>query len=159
MRNIGRIRLLTRSVYGCITRCSGEKLLMRREYQSVDVNSPCVTVGKAAIPSQIPFSSQTETIQMYVSTINGRFRSLTPCFFVIVAICCGGFEAADPALANFYPITTPTLHIIGKNDTIVTEERSRTLIRRCEDYRIEIHEGSKCSWQMAGLPFRIPKHC
>lgn len=60
-----------------------------------------------------------------------------------VAICCGGFEAADPTLANFYPVTTPTLHIIGKNDTIVTEERSRTLIRRCEDYRVEIHDGSR----------------
>ncbi|KAJ9111541.1 hypothetical protein QFC20_002514 [Naganishia adeliensis] len=68
------------------------------------------------------------------------------------AICCGGFEAADPALANFYPITTPTLHIIGKNDTIVTEERSRTLIRHCDDYRIEIHDGShfvpsKANWR------------
>ncbi|KAJ9096022.1 hypothetical protein QFC21_005386 [Naganishia friedmannii] len=58
------------------------------------------------------------------------------------AIFCGGFEATDPAFGSFYPITTPTLHIIGKNDTIVTEEKSKTLIRRCDDYRVEMHDGA-----------------
>jgi hypothetical protein len=33
------------------------------------------------------------------------------------------------------------LHIIGMNDTLVTEEKSRKLIVMCEDARVEFHEG------------------
>jgi hypothetical protein len=70
--------------------------------------------------------------------------------YLLVAICCGGFEAMDPAFASFYPVTTPTLHIIGKNDTIVTEEKSKTLIRRCDDYRVEMHDGG--TFRLVGCP-------
>lgn len=68
------------------------------------------------------------------------------------AILCGGFKAHDSALAKFYPLELPTLHVIGRNDVIVTEERSRTLVRECNDCRIEFHEGghfipSKANWR------------
>lgn len=148
-------------MHGCLARRSGKNFAYANNIPGSDATSLLLTIdGKAAIPSQISFSSETETLQVYAikSRLLSTYHSDTPePFSVIVAICCGGFEAADPALANFYPITTPTLHIIGKNDTIVTEERSRTLIRRCEDYRIEIHEGSKCLLRISRFCF--VRHC
>lgn len=36
---------------------------------------------------------------------------------------------------------TPTLHIIGKNDIVVIEERSRKLIEVSANSRVEEHEG------------------
>lgn len=68
------------------------------------------------------------------------------------AIFAGGFKAHDESLHHFYPLSLPTLHVIGKNDVIVTEERSRTLVRECEDNRVEYHEGghfipSKANWR------------
>ena len=63
--------------------------------------------------------------------------ALTDCVSV------GGFICGDEAYSNFYPIQTPTLHIVGLNDTIVTPERSQTLIRVCDDARVEKHDGSK----------------
>jgi alpha-beta hydrolase superfamily lysophospholipase len=115
------------------------------------VSSVCL-ITKFSLASQLekppfhpkfPSHPKLKPFKCTFPTINRKSAHPHPYSSISVAICCGGFEAADPALSNFYPITTPTLHIIGKNDTIVTEERSRTLIRRCEDYRIEIHEGSK----------------
>lgn len=67
-------------------------------------------------------------------------------------VSVGGFICSDEAYSNFYPIATPTLHIVGVNDTIVTPERSQTLIRVCDDARVEKHDGShfipsKASWK------------
>ncbi|KAF7292784.1 FSH1 domain-containing protein [Mycena indigotica] len=47
---------------------------------------------------------------------------------------------------------TPTLHVLGRNDIIVIEERSRTLIAVSENARVEQHDGghflpSKTSWR------------
>ncbi|KAJ7216518.1 FSH1-domain-containing protein [Mycena pura] len=48
--------------------------------------------------------------------------------------------------------TTPTLHIIGRNDVVVIEERSRQLVRASENARVEEHDGghfvpSKADWR------------
>jgi hypothetical protein len=37
--------------------------------------------------------------------------------------------------------TTPTLHVLGKNDIIVVEERSRVLINISIGKRVEEHDG------------------
>ena len=37
--------------------------------------------------------------------------------------------------------TTPTLHIIGRNDVVVIEERSRQLVQASENARVEEHDG------------------
>jgi hypothetical protein len=70
----------------------------------------------------------------------------------IVSIFCGGFLPAPTLFHPYYPIHTPTLHIIGKNDTIVTPTRSQTLIDRCTNGRVEEHDGghwipSKATWR------------
>ncbi|KAJ7057163.1 serine hydrolase FSH [Mycena amicta] len=51
--------------------------------------------------------------------------------------------------ANYH---TPTLHVLGRNDVIVIEERSRKLIDVSENARVEEHDGghfvpSKTSWR------------
>lgn len=39
------------------------------------------------------------------------------------------------------PYTTPTLHVLGRNDVIVVEERSKTLLDVSENKRVEWHDG------------------
>lgn len=48
----------------------------------------------------------------------------------------------DPILTPSY--STPTLHVIGKTDIIVTEERSRLLVDASSNARIEEHDGGMC---------------
>ncbi|EIW69009.1 hypothetical protein TREMEDRAFT_39324 [Tremella mesenterica DSM 1558] len=71
-------------------------------------------------------------------------------------ICVGGFfpNTTNPNFYPWFPLPAhlSTLHVIGKNDVIVTEERSRGLIAQCENARVEYHEGghftpSKASWR------------
>ena len=54
-----------------------------------------------------------------------------------------GFRLNDPfSLELLVPgYSTPTLHILGKTDTVVVEERSRQLIEVSENSRVEEHNG------------------
>ena len=58
-------------------------------------------------------------------------------------ISISGFKVVDPisnaAFANRY--STPTLHVTGKNDTVIPEERSWPLIEAAENKRVESHDG------------------
>ena len=40
--------------------------------------------------------------------------------------------------------STPTLHVLGKTDAVVVEERSRQLIEVSENSRVEEHNGGDC---------------
>ncbi|WVN90724.1 uncharacterized protein L203_105966 [Cryptococcus depauperatus CBS 7841] len=76
------------------------------------------------------------------------------------AIFVGGFlpgfqpkiESHD--FSNYFPLPASlhTLHISGKNDTLITPERSQLLFKQCENARFETHDGghytpSKASWR------------
>lgn len=54
-----------------------------------------------------------------------------------------GFRLNDPfALELLMPsYSTPTLHILGKTDAVVVEERSRQLIEISENSLVEEHDG------------------
>jgi hypothetical protein len=56
-----------------------------------------------------------------------------------------GFKVVDPiSNAAFTPsYSTRTLHIIGKNDVIVVEERSRLLVEVSENGQVEEHSGGR----------------
>ena len=58
-------------------------------------------------------------------------------------ISVSGFRLNDPfSLELLMPsYSTPTLHILGKMDTVVVEERSRQLIEVSENSRVEEHNG------------------
>ncbi|KAG8988358.1 hypothetical protein FRB90_002801 [Tulasnella sp. 427] len=59
-------------------------------------------------------------------------------------IFVGGFKPVPPPLAAVFsegPVTTPTLHVIGRNDVIVYAPRSQTLIDACQSPRVEQHDG------------------
>lgn len=69
-------------------------------------------------------------------------------------ISVSGFRLNDPfSLELLMPsYSTPTLHILGKTDTLVVEERSRQLIEVSENSRVEEHNGghfvpSQSSWR------------
>lgn len=58
-------------------------------------------------------------------------------------IAISGFRARDPKLQSLFPsdgIQTPILHILGKADQIVDEERAKTLIDAAKNSRVEFHE-------------------
>ncbi|ORY24046.1 serine hydrolase FSH [Naematelia encephala] len=71
-------------------------------------------------------------------------------------ISTGGFlpTPSEPSFSEYFPLpsTLPILHIIGRNDTLITEEKTRTLINVCPNSRVEFHEGghftpSKANWR------------
>jgi len=69
-------------------------------------------------------------------------------------VAVSGFKVAGPFSAAIFSegYTTPTLHVLGKNDILVVEERSRVLINVSMGKRVEEHDGghfvpSKASWR------------
>jgi len=69
-------------------------------------------------------------------------------------ISVAGYKPLDPLGASLLTpdFKTPTLHIIGHNDIIVTPERSQSLIDASLNGRVEFHDGghfvpSKTAWR------------
>ncbi|KAF9228441.1 FSH1-domain-containing protein [Gyrodon lividus] len=69
-------------------------------------------------------------------------------------VSVSGFKVNDPVANEIFgqSYTTPTLHIIGKTDVIVVEERSKTLLDVSAKARVEEHDGghfvpSKATWR------------
>jgi len=69
-------------------------------------------------------------------------------------ISVSGYRLNDPFCLEFLMpgYSTPTLHIIGKTDIVVVEERSRQLIEVSENSHVEEHNGghfvpSQSSWR------------
>lgn len=69
-------------------------------------------------------------------------------------VLVSGFKPVDDNLGPLFstPITTPNLHVLGRNDTIVVPERGKTLVDVCKDPRVEEHEGGhfvplKANWR------------
>uniref|UniRef100_D8QA76 Serine hydrolase domain-containing protein n=1 Tax=Schizophyllum commune (strain H4-8 / FGSC 9210) TaxID=578458 RepID=D8QA76_SCHCM len=65
-----------------------------------------------------------------------------------------GFKVRDPLFAETYGAgySTPTLHVIGRNDVVVIPERSQTLVDVALNGRLELHDGghfvpSKGPWR------------
>jgi hypothetical protein len=54
-----------------------------------------------------------------------------------------GFKVAGPLSAAVFSdgYSTPTLHVLGRNDILVVEERSRVLIDVSTGKRVEEHDG------------------
>ncbi|KAJ7220441.1 serine hydrolase-domain-containing protein [Mycena haematopus] len=79
-------------------------------------------------------------------------RAPHPPFKFCVAV--SGFKLKDDIANVIYgtSFSTPTLHIIGKNDIVVPEERSRQLVNISANARVEEHDGghfvpSKGNWR------------
>jgi hypothetical protein len=58
-------------------------------------------------------------------------------------VAVSGFKLRDPIVEPLFdtPYMTPTLHVIGKTDIIVLEERSMLLVEVSGNARVEEHEG------------------
>lgn len=61
------------------------------------------------------------------------------------AILSAGFFPLDPRTSAYFetPLKTPTLHVLGRADTIVGEERSVPLTKVFHDARVEWHDGGE----------------
>lgn len=60
------------------------------------------------------------------------------------AIFCSAFLPTPtvPDLRAWYPIApTPTLHVVGRTDVVISEKRSLALFDQCDDARLEYHDG------------------
>ncbi|KAF5382727.1 hypothetical protein D9615_002987 [Tricholomella constricta] len=64
-----------------------------------------------------------------------------PPFKFCVAV--SGFRLREPFCDSLFTnqYSTPTLHVIGRNDVIVTEEKSKRLIETSSNRRVEEHDG------------------
>lgn len=74
------------------------------------------------------------------------------------AILSAGFFPLDPRAAGYFEKrkpTTPTLHVLGRGDTIVGEERSVPLTQAFEGARVEWHDGG-ASPETLSLPLYRP---
>lgn len=76
-----------------------------------------------------------------------------PRFQFCVAV--SGFKVSDPISDKIFggSYETPTLHVIGKTDVIVVEERSKALLSVSANARVEVHEGghfvpSQAKWRV-----------
>ncbi|KAF8178089.1 serine hydrolase FSH [Mycena galopus ATCC 62051] len=81
-------------------------------------------------------------------------RAPHPPFKFCVAVSGFKFRVGEPIADVIYetPFLTPTLHIIGRNDVVVTEERSYLLVNISANARVEEHDGghfvpSKGNWR------------
>jgi hypothetical protein len=75
-------------------------------------------------------------------------RLLTRCAYGVrsrskFCVAVSGFKVSGPLSATVFSegYTTPTLHVLGKHDILVVEERSRVLIDISIGKRVEEHEG------------------
>jgi len=69
-------------------------------------------------------------------------------------ILISGFKPLDVELSPLFErsITTPTLHVLGRTDVVVSNARSQSLVNACESPRVEWHDGghhipAKTSWR------------
>ena len=72
-------------------------------------------------------------------------------------VSVSGFRVNDPLASDIFgqSYATPTLHVIGKTDVIVVEERSKVLLDVSANARVEEHEGGGCDLVSFGYPSRV----
>lgn len=60
-------------------------------------------------------------------------------------LAVSGFKAAGKIVADLFSpsYSTPTLHILGRTDVVVIEEKSKTLLDMSTNKRVEWHDGGK----------------
>lgn len=92
-----------------------------------------------------------EKPQMYPSFLEDG-KALHPPFEF--CICVAGYKPLDPLGASLVTpdFKTPTLHILGHNDIVVTPERAQSLIDVSFNGRVEYHDGghfipTKTAWR------------
>ena len=58
-------------------------------------------------------------------------------------VSVSGFKVNDPLASEIFgrSYATPTLHVLGKTDVVVVEERSKILLDVSVNARVEEHEG------------------
>jgi hypothetical protein len=67
-------------------------------------------------------------------------------------VCVAGFLAPDPLATTLVSpyYSTPTLHVLGRNDVIVIEEWTNVLINNSTNTRVERHDGGVYSFHSSG---------
>jgi len=78
-------------------------------------------------------------------------------YFSQFCVSVSGFKVNDPLASDIFgpSYATPTLHVLGKTDVIVVEERSKVLLGVSANARVEEHEGGECHIPPSGYPSRI----
>jgi hypothetical protein len=73
-------------------------------------------------------------------------------------VAVSGFKLRDPLCEPFFspPYNTPTLHVLGKTDVVVVEERSRQLVEASAVKRVEEHEGGAYLPHISPIPPQPP---
>jgi len=71
-------------------------------------------------------------------------------------VAVSGFKVLDPFCDPFFHkmYITPTLHVIGRTDIVVVEERSRQLVEVSANARVEEHDGGRVFYSYSGAQLR-----
>ena len=79
-------------------------------------------------------------IYLYLHTIHHISGSREPRTF---CISVAGFKPSGSLSDTLFlpSYSTPTVHVLGKTDVIVVEEKSKTLIDVSKNARVEYHDG------------------
>jgi hypothetical protein len=76
-------------------------------------------------------------------------------------VAVSGFKPPDPLATTIMSpsYSTPTLHVIGRNDVVVIEERTRLLLEVSANKRVEEHDGGQYSFPLPmPISLLIPWH-
>lgn len=91
-------------------------------------------------------------------TLHPSFAEFSPALPTFeYSIFVAGFKSVDAAHASFFPPVRPpiqskTLHVLGRGDSLVGDDRSRPLVESFANSRVEWHDGghhvpAKASWR------------
>jgi len=83
--------------------------------------------------------SQGAAMAAYLSSVLERRLLNHPPVFFFIAAC--GFRLRFSQYDKFYPISTPSLHLIGELDVIVNAERTQRLVESCTNASVIRHPG------------------
>ena len=147
--DIGRHGLLTGSMYGRDP-CSSSECFGRSHNSSAEPHAPSVfpQLEKPGLHPSFPPEPALPKVKCQYPLPTFPLAHHDPRLtWIPVLIAVGGFlpTPKSPSFDGYFPLpaSLPTLHVAGRNDTLITVERSRTLSDSCENARVEMHDGGE----------------
>lgn len=105
--------------------------------------------GRSTFRPLLPFPPKTPKTQVYAHffrlMLRSHFNVIRTVFINTSGFFIGGHSTPHPSYAPLFPLPAsfPTLHVIGKNDTIVPHVETEFMTKMCLNKRVEWHMGGE----------------
>ena len=151
LKHAGCLRFQPRSGHGCDRRCAGEH---NNSYHRAPISSRTTPAGEATFIPTVYCGRET-----YTSTTVRAFPGIPDSFGTNwvppseFCISAAGYLPSGPIRTPLFTpsYSTPTLHILGRTDVVVVEERSNKLLEVSANQRVEYHPGGTYASVWTGL--------